>query len=46
MNCMVIDIGSNTVKYDAFSLEGGVLSPVSRGSRTVRLIDHIREVRA
>ena len=43
MRCMVIDIGSNTVKYDVFSLDGGALSPVARRSRTVRLIDRIKD---
>ena len=43
MRCMVIDIGSNTVKYDVFSVEGSEFTTDSHASVPLRFISYIKE---
>ena len=43
MRCMVIDIGSNTVKYDVFSVEGSEFTTDTHASVPLRFISYIKE---
>ena len=43
MRVMIIDIGSNTVKYDAFDLEGQNFNKIEHKSRVLGFISHIDE---
>ena len=43
MRCMVIDIGSNTVKYDVFSVEGSEFTTDSHASVPLRFISYIKD---
>lgn len=43
MLCMIVDIGSNTVKYDVFRTNGNVFSSCAHKSSAVRLISYIED---
>ena len=43
MKTMVVDIGSNTVKYNVFSLKDGTLTELGHASEAVKLISYIDE---
>ena len=43
MRCMIVDIGSNTVKYDLFSFKNGRMKIEDRRSEALRLVAQIED---